>query len=33
LTSRGGAWIALGVAVLVMVVLFGIFGGAQAPAR
>ncbi len=33
LTSRGGAWIALGVAVLVMVVMFGVFGGAQAPAR
>ncbi len=33
LTSRGGAWISLGVAVLVMVVLFGVFGGAQAPAR
>lgn len=33
LTSRGGAWIALGVAVLVLVVLFGAFGGAKAPAR
>ncbi len=33
LTSRGGAWIALGAAVLVMAVLFGVFGGAKAPAR
>lgn len=33
LTSRGGAWIALGVAALVMVVLFGVLGGANAPAR
>lgn len=33
LTSRGGAWITLGVAVLVMAVLFGIFGGAKAPTR
>ena len=33
LTSRRGAWIALGVAVLVMVLLFGVFGGAHAPAR
>lgn len=33
LTSRRGAWISLGVAVLVMAGLFGVFGGAQAPAR
>jgi len=33
LTSRRGAWIALGVAVLVMAALFGVFGGAKAPAR
>lgn len=33
LTSRRGAWIALGVSVLVMVLLFGIFGGAKAPMR
>ena len=33
LTSRGGAWISLGMAALVVAVLFGVFGGAQAPAR
>lgn len=33
LTSRRGAWIALGAAVLIMVVLFGAFSGAEAPAR
>ncbi|MDR6867443.1 RND superfamily putative drug exporter [Microbacterium resistens] len=33
LTSRGGAWISLGVALLVMVALFGAFGSAKAPAR
>ena len=33
LTSRRGAWIALGAAALVLTVLFGVFGGAQAPAR
>ena len=33
LTSRGGAWIALGTALLIMAVLFGAFAGAKAPAR
>lgn len=33
LTSRSGAWIALGAAVLAIVVLFGVFGGAKAPVR
>ena len=33
LTSRRGAWVALGVAALVMAVLFGALGGAEAPAR
>ncbi|WP_341872843.1 MMPL family transporter [Leucobacter insecticola] len=33
LTSRGGAWVALGAALLIMTVLFGVFGGAQAAAR
>ncbi len=32
LTSRRGAWISLGLALLVMVTLFGVFGSAQAPA-
>lgn len=33
LVSRRGAWIALGASLLALVVLFGIFGGAQAPVR
>ncbi len=33
LTSRGGAWVSLGLVVLIMVVLFGVFGSAKAPAR
>ncbi|MGO1735377.1 MAG: MMPL family transporter [Leucobacter sp.] len=33
LTSRRGAWIALGVAVALLVALFGLFGSADAPAR
>lgn len=33
LTSRRGAWVALGVAVVVVGVLFGVFAGAEAPAR
>ena len=33
LTSRGGAWIALGVAVAILIGLFGVFGGAEAPTR
>ncbi|MEU4454449.1 MMPL family transporter [Nocardioides sp. NPDC023903] len=33
LTSRRGAWVALGVAVVVMGVLFGAFAGAEAPAQ
>ncbi len=33
LTSRGGAWVALGAALLIMLMLFGVFGGAKAPAR
>ena len=33
LTSRGGAWISLGLVLLVMVALFGAFGSAEAPAR
>ncbi|MEA5154443.1 MMPL family transporter [Raineyella sp.] len=33
LTSRRGAWIALGVSMIVLVALFGLFGGAKAPAR
>lgn len=33
LTSRRGAWLSLGVVLLVMVTLFGVFGSAQAPAR
>ncbi|GAA1318587.1 MMPL family transporter [Leucobacter albus] len=33
LTSRRGAWVSLGAALLILVTLFGVFGGAQAPAR
>lgn len=33
LTSRRGAWISLGVALITMVALFGVFGSAKAPAR
>lgn len=33
LTSRRGAWISLGLVLLIMVALFGVFGSAQAPAR
>ncbi|MGO3175453.1 MAG: MMPL family transporter [Microbacterium gubbeenense] len=33
LTSRRGAWISLGLGVLLMVALFGIFGSAEAPSR
>ena len=33
LTSRGGAWVSLGLVLLIMVVLFGVFGSAKAPAR
>ena len=33
LTSRRGAWISLSIGLLVMIALFGAFGGAQAPAR
>ncbi|OJX67262.1 MAG: hypothetical protein BGO95_11335 [Micrococcales bacterium 73-13] len=33
LTSRGGAWVSLGLVVLIMVALFGVFGSAKAPAR
>lgn len=33
LTSRRGAWISLGVVLIVLVALFGVFGSAQAPAR
>ena len=33
LTSRGGAWISLGIVLLIMVALFGAFGSAKAPAR
>lgn len=33
LTSRGGAWVSLGLVVLIMVALFGVFGSAEAPAR
>lgn len=33
LTSRGGAWISLGLVLLIMVMLFGAFGSAKAPAR
>lgn len=33
LTSRRGAWVALGVAVALLVALFGLFGSADAPAR
>ncbi|KYJ97034.1 MMPL family transporter [Microbacterium sp. CH1] len=32
MTSRGGAWIALGVVLLIMMTLFGLFGSAKAPA-
>lgn len=32
LTSRGGAWVSLGLVVLIMVALFGIFAAAEAPA-
>ena len=32
LTSRGGAWVSLGVVLLIMVALFGAFGSAKAPA-
>ena len=33
LTSRGGAWLALGLVLLIMAALFGVFGSASAPAR
>ena len=33
LTSRGGAWVSLGLVLLIMVVLFGVFGSAKVPAR
>ncbi|KIP52603.1 MMPL family transporter [Leucobacter komagatae] len=33
LTSRRGAWISLGVVLIALVALFGVFGSAQAPAR
>ena len=33
LTSRGGAWITLGIVLLIMVALFGAFGSAKAPAQ
>ncbi|MER7559775.1 MMPL family transporter [Nocardioides sp. NPDC126508] len=33
LTSRRGAWAALGLAVIVMAVLFGVLGGVEAPER
>ena len=33
LTSRRGAWISLGVVLIAMVALFGVFGSAKAPAR
>lgn len=33
LTSRGGAWVSLGLIVMVMVAVFGVFGSAKAPAR
>lgn len=33
LTSRGGAWVSLGLVLLIMVALFGVFGSAKAPAR
>lgn len=33
LTSRGGAWVALGLVLLVLVALFGAFGSAKAPAQ
>ncbi|MBG6095531.1 MMPL family transporter [Nocardioides luteus] len=33
LTSRRGAWLALGLAAVVMGVLFGLFGGVEAPER
>ncbi|SJN09972.1 hypothetical protein FM113_07845 [Leucobacter sp. 7(1)] len=33
LTSRGGAWVALGVALAILIGLFGLFGGAEAPSR
>ena len=32
LTSRRGAWISLGLVLTIMVVLFGVFGSAKAPA-
>ncbi|MEW2009204.1 MMPL family transporter [Microbacterium sp. NPDC078814] len=32
MTSRGGAWITLGVVLLIMTALFGLFGSAKAPA-
>ncbi|MCT1394827.1 MMPL family transporter [Microbacterium sp. p3-SID338] len=32
MTSRGGAWITLGVVLLIMMTLFGLFGSAKAPA-
>ena len=31
LTSRRGAWITLGVSLLILVALFGVFGSAKAP--
>ena len=33
LTSRRGAWVSLGVGLIFMVALFGVFGSAKAPAR
>ncbi|WP_346057858.1 MMPL family transporter [Leucobacter alluvii] len=33
LTSRGGAWVSLGLVLLIMVALFGVFGSAKAPAQ
>jgi RND superfamily putative drug exporter len=33
LTTRGGAWISLGLALLILVALFGAFGSAKAPSR
>ena len=33
LTSRRGAWVSLSIGLLVMIALFGAFGGAEAPAR
>ena len=33
LTSRGGAWISLGIVLLIMIAMFGAFGSAKAPAK